>query len=76
MLFVPPLIFLLPHTFPHPVILSISYDNNGKTMEECKALIDTFRGRVKHYVFVSSAGMYKVRESPPSRLFWCPSTLP
>ena len=38
------------------------YDNNGKDMESCKPLIDAFKGKVEHYVFVSSAGAYKVQQ--------------
>jgi nucleoside-diphosphate-sugar epimerase len=36
------------------------YDNNGKDVEACQPLIDAFKGpgKVKHYVFVSSAGAY------------------
>lgn len=34
------------------------YDNNGKDTDACQPLIDAFKGKVKHYVFVSSAGAY------------------
>ena len=34
-------------------------------MENCKPLIDTFKGKVSHYVFVSSAGAYKADAIEP-----------
>lgn len=37
----------------------VVYDNNGKDLDSCKPLIDAFKGTVKNFVFVSSAGMYK-----------------
>ncbi|KAL3142267.1 hypothetical protein ABBQ38_002609 [Trebouxia sp. C0009 RCD-2024] len=36
----------------------VVYDNNGKDMDACKPLIDAFKGKVSHYVFVASAGAY------------------
>eukprot|EP01026_Neomeris_dumetosa_P015092 TRINITY_DN1568_c0_g1_i4.p2 TRINITY_DN1568_c0_g1~~TRINITY_DN1568_c0_g1_i4.p2 ORF type:complete len:351 (-),score=60.68 TRINITY_DN1568_c0_g1_i4:174-1226(-) len=36
----------------------VVYDNNGKDMENCQPLIDHFKGKVEHYVFVGSAGAY------------------
>jgi nucleoside-diphosphate-sugar epimerase len=43
----------------------VVYDNNGKDIDTCKPLIDHFKGKVKHYVFVSSAGMYKANPVEP-----------
>jgi len=47
-----------PVTYPEEEF-DVVYDNNGKDLDTCRPAIDTFKGRVKHYVFVSSAGMYK-----------------
>lgn len=54
-----------PTTYPK-ASFDIVYDNNGKSIEDCKPLIDTFGQRVKHYVFVSSAGMYKPSKIEPA----------
>lgn len=43
----------------------VVYDNNGKDLDACKPLIDHFKGRVKHYVFVSSAGAYVANDVEP-----------
>ncbi|GAX85380.1 hypothetical protein CEUSTIGMA_g13407.t1 [Chlamydomonas eustigma] len=53
-----------PATYPRGKF-DIVYDNNGKDMEACKPLIDTFKGKVSHYVFVSSAGAYKADSVEP-----------
>lgn len=44
------------------------YDNNGKDIDTCRPLIDAYRGKVQHYVFVSSAGMYKADAGQPMSL--------
>ncbi|KAG7672381.1 hypothetical protein Ndes2526B_g09108 [Nannochloris sp. 'desiccata'] len=43
----------------------IVYDNNGKDMDACKPLIDHFKGKVSHYVFVGSAGAYAANSTEP-----------
>lgn len=43
----------------------IVYDNNGKDLEACKPLIDFFKGKVSHYVFVGSAGAYVANAVEP-----------
>ena len=43
----------------------IVYDNNGKDMDACKPLIDHFKGKVSHYVFVGSAGAYNANSTEP-----------
>jgi nucleoside-diphosphate-sugar epimerase len=43
----------------------VVYDNNGKDLEACRPLIDHFKGRVKHYVFVGSAGAYAANAVEP-----------
>jgi nucleoside-diphosphate-sugar epimerase len=40
----------------------IVYDNNGKSMDACQPMIDHFKGKVSHYVFVGSAGAYVPRK--------------
>lgn len=40
-------------------------DNNGKDLDTCKPLIDHFKGKVKHYVFVGSAGAYAANDVEP-----------
>ncbi|MEW5302673.1 MAG: hypothetical protein WDW36_005434 [Sanguina aurantia] len=37
----------------------VVYDNNGKDMASCQPMIDHFKGKVAHYIFVGSAGAYK-----------------
>lgn len=54
-----------PATFPAESF-DVVYDNNGKTIDECKALIDKYGKAVKHYVFVSSAGMHKANKIEPA----------
>ncbi|KAJ8901407.1 hypothetical protein NDN08_007253 [Rhodosorus marinus] len=34
------------------------YDNNGRELDDSKPLIDLYKGRVEHYVYMSSAGVY------------------
>jgi len=46
----------------------VVYDNNGKDIDTCKPLIDTYAAKVKHYVYVSSAGMYKADPGQPMSL--------
>lgn len=53
-----------PATYPKGRF-DIVYDNNGKDMDACKPLIDTFKGKVSHYVFVASAGAYKADSIEP-----------
>eukprot|EP00210_Caulerpa_lentillifera_P008200 g7830.t1 len=56
-----------PTTYPSGSF-DVVYDNNGKTLEECKPMIDTFKDKVSHYVFVSSAGAYNANEIEPMHL--------
>ncbi len=53
-----------PSTYPAGEF-DIVYDNNGKDMDACKALIDTYASKVKHYVFVGSAGAYVANDVEP-----------
>jgi nucleoside-diphosphate-sugar epimerase len=43
----------------------IVYDNNGKALDVCKPAIDKYKGKVKHYAFVASAGAYKADDIEP-----------
>lgn len=56
-----------PKTYPGGTF-DIVYDNNGKDMESCQPVIDTFRHTVKHYVFVASAGAYKADPIEPMHM--------
>lgn len=53
-----------PSTYPSGPF-DVVYDNNGKDLDNCKPLIDHFKGKVKHYVFVSSAGAYNANAIEP-----------
>ena len=53
-----------PSTYPSGDF-DIVYDNNGKDMDACKPLIDTYASKVKHYVFVGSAGAYVANDVEP-----------
>ena len=34
------------------------FDNNGRELSDTQPLVDIFNGKVKHFVYVSSAGVY------------------
>ncbi|KXZ47050.1 hypothetical protein GPECTOR_38g287 [Gonium pectorale] len=53
-----------PSTYPRGSF-SVVYDNNGKDMASCQPMIDHFKHKVDHYVFVSSAGAYKADPIEP-----------
>lgn len=53
-----------PSAFPSGPF-DIVYDNNGKDLDACKPLIDNFKGKVSHYVFVGSAGAYTANAVEP-----------
>jgi nucleoside-diphosphate-sugar epimerase len=36
----------------------VVFDNNGRELEDTKPLVDIFRGRLRHFVYMSSAGVY------------------
>ncbi|KAG1681385.1 hypothetical protein FOA52_007433 [Chlamydomonas sp. UWO 241] len=56
-----------PSTYPAGQF-DIVYDNNGKDMASCKPVIDTFKGKCKHFVFVASAGAYKADPIEPMHM--------
>ena len=41
------------------------FDNNGREAEDTAPLIEIFQGRVQHFVYVSSAGVYLKTDRPP-----------
>ena len=41
------------------------YDNNGKDLGSCQALIDHFSGYVQQFIFVASAGAYVANDIEP-----------
>lgn len=53
-----------PSTYPSGDF-DIVYDNNGKDLDACKPLIDHYADKVKHYVFVASAGAYVANSVEP-----------
>lgn len=53
-----------PATYPS-TDFDVVYDNNGKTPEVCRPLIDAFKGCVAHHVFISSAGAYVANGMEP-----------
>jgi nucleoside-diphosphate-sugar epimerase len=53
-----------PTTYPSGEF-DIVYDNNGKDLDACKPLIDHYADKVKHYVFVGSAGAYVANSVEP-----------
>ncbi len=34
------------------------FDNNGRELDDTKPLVDIFRGRLRHFIYMSSAGVY------------------
>lgn len=41
------------------------FDNNGREAEDTAPLVEIFQGRVRHFVYVSSAGVYLKTDCPP-----------
>ena len=41
------------------------YDNNGRKLEHTKPLADLYKGKLKHYIYVSSAGVYAKSDQMP-----------
>ena len=41
------------------------FDNNGRELSDTQPLVDIFNGRVKHFVYVSSAGVYLKSDQMP-----------
>lgn len=41
------------------------FDNNGRKLSDARPLIDLFKGKLTHYVYVSSAGVYLKSDQMP-----------
>jgi len=41
------------------------FDNNGRELSDTKPLVDLFRDRIRHFVYMSSAGVYLDSENMP-----------
>eukprot|EP00741_Cyanophora_paradoxa_P020015 tig00021181_g19317.t1 len=41
----------------------VIYDNNGRELTDTKPLADMFKGRLEHFVYMSSAGTYLMNDS-------------
>ncbi|MFK8185726.1 MAG: NAD-dependent epimerase/dehydratase family protein [Phormidesmis sp.] len=43
----------------------VIYDNNGRKLEHTQPLADLYKGKLKHYIYVSSAGVYAKSDQMP-----------
>lgn len=43
------------------------FDNNGRELRDTQPLVELFQGRVQHFVYVSSAGVYLQSDQMPHR---------
>lgn len=41
------------------------FDNNGRELSDTQPLVDIFKGRIQHFVYVSSAGVYLKSDQMP-----------
>lgn len=41
------------------------FDNNGRELSDTQPLVEIFNGRIKHFIYVSSAGVYLKSEQMP-----------
>ncbi|MEB3312329.1 MAG: NAD-dependent epimerase/dehydratase family protein [Snowella sp.] len=41
------------------------YDNNGRELSDTQPLVEIFKGRVQHFIYVSSAGVYLKSDQMP-----------
>ncbi|MFN3361515.1 MAG: NAD-dependent epimerase/dehydratase family protein [Pseudanabaenaceae cyanobacterium] len=41
------------------------FDNNGRELRDTQPLVELFQGRIRHFVYVSSAGVYREAEVLP-----------
>ncbi|GAB4816663.1 hypothetical protein N2152v2_003709 [Parachlorella kessleri] len=53
-----------PATYPRGRF-DVVYDNNGKDLDTCRPLVDHYRGSVRNFVFVGSAGAYSANDVEP-----------
>lgn len=45
----------------------VIFDNNGRELEDTKPLVELFKDQIKHFVYVSSAGVYLPSDQMPHR---------
>ncbi|NJL84073.1 MAG: NAD-dependent epimerase/dehydratase family protein [Chloroflexaceae bacterium] len=45
----------------------VVFDNNGRELRDTQPLVEIFQGRLQHFVYVSSAGVYLASEQLPHR---------
>jgi nucleoside-diphosphate-sugar epimerase len=45
----------------------VIFDNNGRELEDTKPLVELFKDQVKHFIYVSSAGVYLPSDQMPHR---------
>jgi len=45
----------------------VIFDNNGKKLSDTKPLVEIFKGKLSHFVYVSSAGVYLASEEMPHK---------
>jgi len=45
----------------------VIFDNNGRELSDTQPLVEIFQGKVKHFIYVSSAGVYLKSEQMPHR---------
>lgn len=43
----------------------VIFDNNGRELADTQPLVELFEGRIRHFVYVSSAGVYQESETLP-----------
>ena len=43
----------------------VIYDNNGRELSDTKPLVELFKDQIKHFVYVSSAGVYLKSDQMP-----------
>lgn len=43
------------------------YDNNGRELEHTQPLVDLFKDKIQHYIYVSSAGVYAKSDRMPHK---------
>ncbi|MEM6599650.1 MAG: NAD-dependent epimerase/dehydratase family protein [Cyanobacteria bacterium P01_C01_bin.69] len=43
------------------------FDNNGRELSDTQSLIDSFKGKLKHFIYVSSAGVYAKSDQMPHK---------
>ena len=43
------------------------YDNTGRELEHTKPLVDLFNGKVQHFIYISSAGVYAKSDQMPHK---------